>query len=172
MLIASTVLVAVLLQLLSGSANRIGSERVAPAHAPQHRVSAHPQGRPGATSRQLTTAAASALFAAAKRTADASRASALFATRSWYTPPPPPPPAPPAPEAVPTAPPLPYAFLGSYTNADKETVYFLSRDDRVYDVKSGDTLDQVYSISAEGEQLVFTYKPLNVRQSLPLGGGP
>jgi len=171
LLIASTVLVGVLLQLLGGSASRFASERVAPPHASPHRDATRPQVRSHAAARQLTPAAASALFAAAKRTADASRASDLFAAKSWYTPPPPPPPPAPTPEAAPTAPPLPYTFLGSYTNADKETVYFLSRDDRVYDVKSGDTLDQVYSVGVEGEQLVFTYKPLNVRQSLPLGGG-
>lgn len=172
LLIASTVLVGAMLQLLGGSADRLDSVRGVPAsQATRHRDSPRPQHRTRIRTRQLTPAAASALFAAAKRTADASRAGSLFAPKSWYTPPPPPPPSPPAPQAAPTAPPLPYTLMGSYTNADNETVYFLSRDDRVYDIKAGDTLDQVYDVSVEGEQLIFTYKPLNVRQTMPLGGG-
>jgi hypothetical protein len=60
--------------------------------------------------------------------------------------------------------------MGSYTNSDNTTIYFVSRDDRVYDVKPGDVLDQTYSVAAvENGQLVFIYKPLNVRQSLPIG---
>jgi protein involved in polysaccharide export with SLBB domain len=74
---------------------------------------------------------------------------------------------------VPTAPPLPYTFVGSYAEGNKDTVYFLTRDDRVYDVKPGDTLDQIYSVDAvENGQLIFTYKPLNIRQTLSVGGGP
>jgi hypothetical protein len=107
------------------------------------------------------------------RTADAAHAGELFAPRSWYSPPPPPPPAAPVPEAAPVAPPLPYTVLGSYTDGDNATVYFVSREDRVYDVKPGDDLDQTYSVAAvENGQLVFIYKPLNVRQSLPIGATP
>jgi hypothetical protein len=122
--------------------------------------------------RQLAPAAARSLLAAAKRTADASQADELFAPKSWYTPPPAPPPAPSAPVAEPSAPPLPYTFLGSYTDGNNATVYFVTRADRVYDVKAGDTLDQVYRVDVESGQLVFTYLPLNVRQSLSLGGDP
>jgi hypothetical protein len=39
----------------------------------------------------------------------------LFASHSWYVAPPPPPP--PAAPVVPTAPPLPYTFLGSYVKS-------------------------------------------------------
>ena len=116
---------------------------------------------------------AGVLLALAHRTADAAQAGELFAPRSWYTPPPPPPPPPPAPVAAPTAPPLPYAFLGSYTDGSNATVYFVTREDRVYDVRPGDVLDQTYSVGpVENGQLVFIYKPLDVRQSLPIGGAP
>ena len=121
----------------------------------------------------LTPEAASVLFAIAHRTADASNASALFAAQSWYSPPPPPPAPTPAPAAAPTAPPLPFTFLGRYTDGNSPTVYFLTRDDRVYDVKPGDAIDATYSVeSFENGQLIFLYKPLNVRQGLPTGDNP
>jgi hypothetical protein len=113
------------------------------------------------------------LFAIAHRTADATNANALFAPKSWYTPPPPPPPLAEQPAAAPTAPPLPFAFLGRYTDGNDETVYFVTRDDRVYDVKPGSAIDSLYSVeSVEGGQLVFLYKPLNVRQQLATGDPP
>lgn len=74
--------------------------------------------------------------------------------------------------AAPTAPPLPFRFLGAYSDGTGPTVYFITRDDRVYDVKPGDALDQTYSVDAIRDgQLVFTYKPLNIEQLLPMGDG-
>ncbi len=96
----------------------------------------------------------------------------LFHTQSWYVAPPPPPPAPvvvvkPPP---PTAPPLPFTVMGSYAHPGDATVYFLTREDRVFDVHIGDTIDNIYSVDgAANGQLLFTYKPLNIQQSLPLG---
>lgn len=121
----------------------------------------------------LVRSTASVLLALAHRTADPAHAGELFAPHSWYSPPPPPPPPPPAPAVEPAAPPLPYTLLGSYTDSDNATVYFVAREDRVYDVKPGDVLDQTYSVAAvEDGKLVFLYKPLNVRQSLPIGAAP
>ncbi len=110
----------------------------------------------------------------ANRVADAASDAALFAAHSWYTPPPPPPPAPPpvvvAPP-VPTAPPLPFAYMGSYLRDGDKPVYFLTRNDRIYDVKAGDTLDNTYTFEGlSGNTLVFTYKPLNTRQTLAVDG--
>jgi hypothetical protein len=123
--------------------------------------------RPGG----LTPAAAKLLFALAHRTSDASNANDLFAPKSWYVAPPSPPPAEPVAPAAPTAPPFPYAFVGSYTEGQQATVYFLTRGDRVYDVKPGDTLDGIYSVDGvESGSLVFTYKPLAIRQTLAVGG--
>ena len=110
------------------------------------------------------------------RVADASLAGSLFGVHSWYVPPPPapyvaPPPAPPPP--APTAPPLPYVFLGSYTPGGDPTVYFVTRGDRVYDIKVGDTIDEAYQIeSATSGQLVFLYKPLGQRQMMAIGASP
>jgi hypothetical protein len=84
--------------------------------------------------------------------------------------PPPPPPAPPPPPPAPTAPPLPYAFLGTFSPGGEPPVYFLSRGDRVIDAHVGDKLDGVYQFeSAAGGQLVFVYLPLNTRQTLTAG---
>jgi hypothetical protein len=110
----------------------------------------------------------------AGRVADAAASAALFASHSWYTPPPPPPPAPP-PQVVapvaPTAPPLPFAYLGSYAPAGATAVYFLTRGDQIYDVKAGDVIDSNYTFEGpRGAQLVFTYKPLNVQQTLAAEG--
>lgn len=110
------------------------------------------------------------------RVADASQANAMFATHSWYVAPPPPayvPPPPPPPPPPPTAPPLPFLFLGSYTPSGDATVFFLTRGDRVYDVKVGDTVDGIYLVeAAKGGQLTFLYKPLNQRQTLATGATP
>ena len=118
---------------------------------------------------------ASGSHAAGERVADPGAAGSLFASHSWYVPPPPPP-APvvnttPEPPPKPTAPPLPYQFLGSYTPDGQPAVFILSNGDRVYDVHVGDTLDNVYSVDRfSNGQLVLTYKPLNVQQQLVLQG--
>jgi hypothetical protein len=108
----------------------------------------------------------------AHRVTESKAAESLFHTQSWYVAPPAPPPAPvvvvkPPP---PTAPPLPFTVMGSYAHPGDATVYFLTREDRVFDVHIGDTIDNIYSVDgAANGQLQFTYKPLNIQQSLPLG---
>jgi hypothetical protein len=63
--------------------------------------------------------------------------------------------------------------MGSYTPAGAAPVFFLTRDDRVYDVRIGDTLDGAYSVdSFANGQLVLTYKPLKIQQQLAVGGAP
>jgi hypothetical protein len=104
---------------------------------------------------------------------------ALFATHSWYVPPPPPPPpssattvqtlAPPAP----TAPPLPFSYMGTFTPDGATPVFFLMQGDRVYDVRIGETVDNIYSVDGlVNGQLQLTYKPLNIKQQLAVGGNP
>jgi hypothetical protein len=118
------------------------------------------------------------LYFLTHRVADGGASQSLFAPHTWYTPPPPPPP-PPAPaltaaqEAAlraPVAPPLPYAFMGSYVAAGGNPVFFLTQGNRVYNVKVGDTLDDTYSVdSVTNGQLVMTYKPLKIQQQLTVG---
>jgi hypothetical protein len=119
--------------------------------------------------------AAEALLRFAHRVTDARDAGALFAVHSWYVAPPPPPPAPVVVTAPPkpTAPPLPYQFMGSYTPPDGPQVLFLTRGDVVLDAHVGDTLENTYSVDKfEGGQLYLTYKPLNIQQQLNAGGSP
>jgi len=105
-------------------------------------------------------------------------ANTLFAAHAWYVPPPPPPPAPApvltaAQEAAlktPVAPPLPFAYMGTYTADGSEPVFFLTKGDRVYNVKVGDILDGTYSVdSMSNGQLLMTYKPLQIQQQLTVG---
>ena len=94
----------------------------------------------------------------------------LFASHSWYVPPPPPPPPPPAAPVMPKAPPLPYTFIGSYVKSGDKPVYFLVRGDRVYDVRPGDTLENTYAVgNASRGQLQLTYLPLKQEQWLSVG---
>jgi hypothetical protein len=131
---------------------------------------------PRASGAALTANAAEILTRLAHRSAASKSADALFAARSWYVAPPPPPapPAPPpGPPPAPTAPPLPFVFLGSYAAQGDAATYFLSRGDRIYDVKAGDGIDADYTLVAvDGVNMIFNYKPLNARQSLPFGGTP
>jgi hypothetical protein len=119
--------------------------------------------------------AANAFTRLALRVTNDKSAGFLFPIQSWYVAPPPPPPAPvvevkPPP---PTAPPMPFAVMGSYSRAGEPTVYFLTRGDRVFDVHIGDTLDNTYTVDSETHgQLMLTYKPLNIQQALTLGGSP
>ena|SRR5438552_2565248 len=99
-------------------------------------------------------------------------AAALFTVQSWYVAPPPPPPAPVIVQAPPppSAPPLPFAFMGSYRAEDGRPTFFLTSGDRVYDVKVGDTLDNTYSVDGvKSGQLLLTYMPLKIQQSLAVG---
>ena len=141
--------------------------------------------RTATTHREARTAvsptrnAARALSLLAHRVSGAAASGALFATQSWYAPPPPPPPPPSATTVqsltppTPTAPPLPFAYMGTFTPDGANPVFFLTQGDRVYDVRIGETLDNVYSVDGVNNgQLLLTYKPLNIKQQLAVGGSP
>jgi hypothetical protein len=120
-----------------------------------------------------------ALFLLAHRVSDGASKGALFAAHSWYSSRPPPPVSVvtdvpiAAPPGVPTAPPLPFVYMGSYEPAGATPVFFLTHGDRVYDVRIGDTLDNTYTVDAfDDRRLLLTYRPLNVQQQLMLGGAP
>jgi hypothetical protein len=122
----------------------------------------------------LSANAAALLTRLAHRSTDDKTAPALFASRSWYVPPPPvaaPPAEPPAPPPPPTAPPLPFTFIGSYSVQGDQAVFFVARNDRIYDLKTGDAVDNDYTLVAvDASNMIFNYKPLNARQTLALGG--
>jgi hypothetical protein len=129
------------------------------------------------TAASVSTPVAHSLLALAHRVVEQTSAGSLFASHSWYVAPPPPPPAPvveaPVAPPKPTAPPLPFTYMGSYAPIGAKPVYFLTQGDRVYDVHVGDTLDNTYTVDAfTNGALVFTYKPLNQQQQLSTGGAP
>jgi hypothetical protein len=113
------------------------------------------------------------VFRQTGRIAADTEAASLFSPHSWFVAPPSPPP-PPAvayqPPPPPTAPPLPFAFMGSYKAEDGASIYFLTAGDRVFDVRIGDTLDRTYSVDAvQSGQMMLTYMPLKIQQSLAVG---
>jgi hypothetical protein len=141
----------------------------------------HGTGLPGAASPTRTIHPAPAghkspVMNAALRQSDRiardTEAGSLFSAQSWYVAPPAPPPAPVVyqPPPAPTAPPLPYAFMGSFRTDGGGAIYYLTAGDRVYDVKVGDTLDNTYSVDGvKSGHLLLTYMPLKIQQSLAVG---
>jgi len=91
----------------------------------------------------------------------------VFKAKSWYVPPPPPKPVPPPP---PAPPPLPFTYMGKLLEEGKLTV-FISHQDRNYAVKAGDTIEGSYRVDkVEAQGVLFTYLPLNMQQTLAIGG--
>lgn len=95
-----------------------------------------------------------------------------FNAVSWYVPPPLQPAPPPLPPPEPAAPPLPFTYLGHYKNPDSPArVIILAWADRVYTVSEGDVVDGTYRIGPVAAGLLeIIYLPLNIKQSLNLGG--
>jgi len=100
----------------------------------------------------------------------------LFRSRTWFVPPPPPPPepakGPPPPPSEPTAPPLPFAFMGQVVE-DQQVQVVLVRGDRLVTVRAGEKIDQNYRLeSIQNGILTFVYLPLDIKQTLAIGGAP
>ncbi|MEB0023904.1 hypothetical protein QN370_19180, partial [Actimicrobium sp. CCI2.3] len=76
------------------------------------------------------------------------------------------------PPPPPTAPPLPYVFMGKFDQADSHVV-ILTRGTRVHTVSEGDVLENTYRIEhIEANKVTFIYLPLGISQSLPIAGSP
>ncbi|MFC5697085.1 secretion system X translation initiation factor [Pseudomonas sp. GCM10022186] len=99
----------------------------------------------------------------------------LFAAQSWYVAPPPPPPmaAPTAaPRARPTAPPLPFTFIGKLDDRQQLQV-FLLRGEEVLVVREGDLIGKTYKVQRiDPERMTLVYLPLDIAQSLAVGRAP
>jgi hypothetical protein len=150
--------------MMPDTSQTIEPARVTIAGSSPHAVHAAPSGR--------KPPIVSASFLLSDRIVKDTTAASLFSAQSWYVAPPAPPPAPVVamPPPVPTAPPLPFAFMGSYRPEGAMPVYFLTAGDRVFDVKIGDTLDNNYSVDGvKSGQLLLTYMPLKIQQSLAVG---
>lgn len=73
-----------------------------------------------------------------------------------------------APAAAPSAPPLPFVYLGKAIEDGKLEV-FLSRGDKSYSVHAKQKLDDEYRIDKVTEtSITFTYLPLKTRQTLDI----
>ncbi|MDO8412429.1 MAG: hypothetical protein Q7S51_01420 [Gallionellaceae bacterium] len=86
-------------------------------------------------------------------------------------PPPPPPPAPPPPPPppAPVAPAFPFTFLGRMIE-NNDTTLFLTKQDKSYSVKLNSVLEQNYRVDKiDNDQVIFTYLPLNIQQTLYIG---
>jgi len=104
-----------------------------------------------------------------------------FGSKNWKPAPPPkkvvkakpvaqPVAAPPPPPPAPTAPALPFTYLGRMVDAGVTTV-FLAQQHVSLAVKTGDTINNVYRVDQITDTTVsLTYLPLNAKQQLNLGG--
>ena len=125
----------------------------------------------GMTRTQPPAAADSQLAVAAERpTVGEGLAGDLFAQSTWVVAPPPPPapppPGPPPPPPAPTAPALPFVYLGKYSEGNVQLV-ILSRGNRVLTAAQGDVIETNYRIERiEPAKVLFTYLPLGTAQSL------
>ena len=89
-----------------------------------------------------------------------------FRPKSWYVAPPPPPPEPPP---KPTAPPLPFQYMGMYEDRGKATVY-LARGNESFSVTAGERFADSYQLEKiDRGMLVINYLPLSIRQTLNIG---
>lgn len=120
------------------------------------------------------TAAASGPAAAASRAVPSGEGQA-FARLSWLPPRPPPAPAPPPPPpapVVPTAPPLPFNFVGMVDNGTGKPQAFLAKGDALLVVSAGQLLENnTYRVdSFDANQVVLTYLPLSMKQTIDVSG--
>jgi hypothetical protein len=73
-----------------------------------------------------------------------------------------------APLPTPPAPPLPFRYIGRVVQDGRVEVLLL-RGAQHFSVAAGDTLGAQYRVERVSEaEVVFTYLPLNIQQSLPL----
>ena len=89
-----------------------------------------------------------------------------FTVSSWLPPPPPVEvPAAPVRPAPPTAPPVPFAYVGQLDAKSARPQVFLSNGDQLLIVSPGDVIDNQYRIESVSESdVVLTYLPLHERQ--------
>jgi hypothetical protein len=104
------------------------------------------------------------------------RGADAFVGMSWNPPAPPPAPRPPAvivaPPPAPSAPPLPFRFVGLLEQKTDRPTAFLAKGEALLVVRAGDVIDNTYRVeSLSPAQVVVTYLPLAQRQTLGVAGG-
>jgi len=153
-----------------------------PGEAPNAMAPAPPE-TPGSPLRPLSPAAGTASEAPAEvgppANAGAEPGSAaaagpvdIFAVRTWEPPAPIElPPAEAAPPPPPQAPPLPFRYAGRLEEPGKPIIFFLAQGEQILAVSPGDLIDGNYRVGKlEGGKLHFLYRPMKIRQSIPVEG--
>jgi len=94
----------------------------------------------------------------------------VFARQDWTPPPPPTPPAEATqPPPAPSAPPLPFTYIGKSLQEGRWEIY-LARGERTYLVQEAAVIDGAYRVDAiKPPLLTLTYLPLNQVQQLNIG---
>lgn len=100
--------------------------------------------------------------------ADASEKSVdLFKKHAWYVPPPPKPIVVKIEKPIPTAPPVPFFYIGKLENTPQGTLIFLSLRNKLVTVIAGQEVDKVWRLDKEdANALTLTYLPLGMTKVL------
>jgi len=100
-----------------------------------------------------------------KRPALPENAKDMFASKSWYVPPPVS-----TIRPAPTAPPLPFVYVGKMIEQGKNPTVFLERQSRIFVVHEGDAIDSNYRVDAiNAPVMTLTYLPLDIKQTVQIG---
>jgi hypothetical protein len=75
---------------------------------------------------------------------------------------------------VPTAPPIPFSFVGMVEQGEGKSQAFLAKGDGLLVVAAGDVIENgVYRVeSLSPSAVVIIYLPLGTRQTITVSGGP
>jgi hypothetical protein len=107
-----------------------------------------------------------------RETIEPDTSSDIFSAHSWLPPPPPPPPPPilrPSPPPKPTAPALPFTYLGILDEPGVERKAFMTKGPQLFIAKTADVLDGQYRVDKITDTTIqFTYLPLSQQQSLSI----
>ena len=72
----------------------------------------------------------------------------------------------------PTAPPVPFRFVGLLEEKASKPAAFIAKGDALYVVRVGDVVENTYRVeSFNSAQVVVTYLPLQQRQTIEVTGG-
>lgn len=100
-----------------------------------------------------------------KRPAMPEQVKDMFIAKSWYVPPPPPKIAP-----RPVAPPLSFRYIGKMTEEGNHSAVFLEKQNRIFIVRTGDSIDANYRVDEITPPLMtLTYLPLDIKQTVQIG---
>lgn len=157
--------------------DELGSQsapQISEAAPPRHAASGADRAAPVATARTAPGRAAPAIHLLRPRvqpTEADDAEEAMFASHNWSPPPPPPVVVKQAPPPKPTAPALPFTYLGKMLDAGKWEAY-LSRGEETFVVREHSAIDANYRAETIlPPVLTITYLPLKQTQTMSIGEG-